>query len=387
MSSPSPSVCFVAPTTYPVLAGERRLKVAGGAEVQQALLATGLAARGHTVSMISLDYGQREGEVVRGVRLLKMHAPDAGVPVLRYLHPRLSSLWRAMRRADADLYYQRTSGALTGFVAAFALRHGRASVFAGAHDADFQPELSLIRYGRDRAVYRWGLRHVDRVIVQTQRQQALCRLHFGRESLRIDSCHAHEGRPAAHDGVVLWVATAKSHKRPHLFLELAAALPQYRFRLVGGPAEGREERHYFEELGRRAAQLPNVEQTGFVPVADVEQHFDGAAVFVNTSVGEGFPNTFLQAWSRGMPTVSFFDPQVECDGRPVGMVVPDLETMRAQVDRLMRDRAAWQAAGQHALRAFGQRYGLGRSIDAYERLIDELLARRSAERPRAHEPA
>ena len=62
-------------------------------------------------------------------------------------------------------------------------------------------------------------------------------------------------------------------------------------------------------------------------------HFDGAALFVNTSVGEGFPNTFLQAWSRGMPTVSFFDPQVEFDGQPVGIVAPDADAMRARTAR------------------------------------------------------
>lgn len=387
MARRRPSICFVAPAGYPVLSGDRRLRFAGGAEVQQSLVSTALAERGYRVSMISMDYGQREGEAIRGVRQLTMHAPDAGLPVLRYLHPRLTSLWRALGRADADVYYQRTSGALTGFVAAFARRHARASLFAGAHDADFEPRLPLIRYARDRAVYRWGVRHVDRVIVQTERQRELCRRTFGRDAVRIDSCYAHRGQRAAHDGVVLWVASAKRHKRPHLFLELAAGLPHYRFRLVGGPAEGADERAYFEALQRQAAGLANVEMSGFVPVGEVEAQFDGAALFVNTSIGEGFPNTFMQAWSRAMPTVSFFDPQVECEGAPVGVVAPDLDSMRAHIQALMSDRARWQASGARALHAFEQRYGVARAVDAYERVIESVLAQRSPSPLQAREPA
>ena len=387
MSERRPSICFVAPATYPVLAGDRRIAFAGGAEVQQTVIATALAARGYPVSMISMDYGQREGERIRGVELYTMHAPDAGVPVLRYLHPRLTSVWRAMQRADADVYYQRTSGALTGFVAAFARRHGRAAIFAGAHDADFQPDLAMIRYARDRAVYRWGLKRVHRVIAQTERQQQLARQHFGLDAERIDSAYAHQGAPAAHDGVVLWVATAKRHKQPHLFLELAAALPQRRFRLVGGPAGGADERAYYASLQRRAAELPNVEMTGFVPFADVEQHFDGAALFINTSIGEGFPNTFLQAWSRGIPTVSFFDPLVQLDGAPVAFVEPDLDSMRGRVAALLDDRAAWQQAGARARRAFEQRHSVARTIDAYERVIHDVLSRSARGAVRAHEPA
>ncbi|MGE5116999.1 MAG: glycosyltransferase family 4 protein [Betaproteobacteria bacterium] len=355
--------------------------------MQQSIIAPALAARGWRVSMISMDYGQREGDLVRGVRLHVMHAPDAGVPVLRYLHPRLTSLWAAMRRADADIYYQRTSGATTGFVAAFARRHGRASVFAGAHDADFDPRAPLIRWARDRAVYRWGLCHVDAIVVQTERQREALARHYGCEATRIESCYAHRGAPAAHSGVVLWVASAKRHKQPHLFLELAAPLPQRRFRLVGGPAAGAAERRYFDELQRRAAALTNVELTGFVPTADIERHFDGASLFVNTSLGEGFPNTFLQAWARGIPTVSFFDPQVELAGVPVGIVVSDLAAMRERVDALLADPARWHVAGERARRAFEQRHSVARSVGAYERLFERVLARRHEPAARAREIA
>jgi glycosyltransferase involved in cell wall biosynthesis len=371
-----PSICFVAPMAYPVLAQDRSVPFVGGAEVQQVAIATSLVRRGYPVSMICQDHGWPDGEPIRGVRVWRMCGPSDGLPVVRFVHPRLTSLWSAMRRADADVYYQRTSGATTGFVAAYARRHRRASIFAGAHDDDFEPGLPLIRYGRDKAIYRWGVRHATRIVVQTERQQRRCREVFGRDSTRIDSCYAHAGMPATHEGVVLWVATIKPMKRPDLFLDLAQALPHLRFRMVGGPDGSAQSRASFDALRARAATLPNVELTGFVPVADVEQHFDGASVFVNTSQGEGFPNTFLQAWSRAIPTVSFFDAGNAHDGRPAGIVAADMPAMVAAVQSLTADRHRWAAAGERVHHCFEQRHSADRIADAYEQLIAELLAPR-----------
>ncbi len=63
--------------------------------------------------MVMLDYGQPDATEVRGVTVYKMHKPDEGIPVLRFVHPRLTSLWRALKRVNADVYYQRTAAVHT----------------------------------------------------------------------------------------------------------------------------------------------------------------------------------------------------------------------------------------------------------------------------------
>jgi glycosyltransferase involved in cell wall biosynthesis len=363
-------ICFVSPNAYPVLAGARDIAFVGGAEVQQALIAAELARRGHDVSMISMDFGQTEGARVNGVRLLKMHAPDAGLPFLRFVHPRLTSLWKAMRRADADLYYQRCAGALTGFVARFAKVHGKRAVFAGASDLDFDATLPRFRFARERALYRYGIRHVDQVVVQSERQSQMCSRSFGCDSVRVNSCYEFKGRPGEFGGPIIWVGTVRSIKRPELFLDLAQRLPQFRFRLVGGAAEGDAP---YDALKRRALSLGNVEMTGFVPYADVETQFDGASLLVNTSVSEGFPNTFMQAWSRGMPTVSFFDPGASADGVEVGTVVSDLDAMERAVLAFKADPVLWHEHGARAAEHFRQNYTVVRTVDDYERLFQSIL--------------
>lgn len=363
-------ICFVAPAAYPVLAGARDIAFVGGAEVQQSFIAAELARRGHDVSMICMDHGQREGDRVNGVRLINMHAPAAGIPVVRFLHPRLTSLWGAMRRADAHIYYQRAAGPATGFVASFARLHGRHSVYAAAHDLDFDAAVPQVRYARDKLLFRYGMRHVDKVVVQSEHQVQACLRTFGRSATRVPSCYALNGAPARQDGPIIWVGTVKPIKRPELLLEVAQRLPQYRFRMIGGAAAGPV---HFDAIAQRARSIGNVEMVGFVPYADVDAQFDGASILLNTSDGEGFPNTFLQAWSRAMPTVSFFDAQARCDGESVGVTVADLEAMVDAVHALKSDPELWATRGKTAARQFRRHHTVGSVVDAYESIFQDLV--------------
>ena len=369
-ASRKPHVCFVAPTTWPVFAGARDIPVVGGAEVQQSMIAPGLVRRGWRVSMITLDYGQPDRSVVRGVTVHRLHKPGAGLPVVRFVHPRFTTLWRAMQSVDADVYYQRTAAVYTAWTALFCRVRGRRSVYAGASDVDFVPGEEDIRYARDRAIYRWGVRHVDEVIVQNEAQGAQLREHFGREGTLVPSCYVPpEGARSDRAGYVLWTASVRPSKRPEILIEIARRLPHCRFVMIGGPDPGRREQEYMRAITEAAASLPNLEMRGFVPFAAAERAFDGARVVLNTSVYEGFPNTFLQAWARGIPTVGLIDTGSRRDGEPVYDIANDAAEAAVKLDRLMRDDIAWAAASQRVAAHFRASHSIDAVLDAYERVL------------------
>ena len=238
MINPKPSLCFVALSAWPVLSGDRNIQSVGGAEVQQCFLARSFVKLGFEVTMICMDYGQDDGVLIDGIRVLKAHTPDGGLPILRFAYPRFTSVWLAMRRANADIYYQRAGGVLTGYAAAFCLLYDRKFVYAVAHDKDLDPGAPLIKEQRGKLLYAWGLRKAHLVIVQNPTQYESYTTLVRKKAILMKSCYELPVQASINKyGYVLWVSTLRKWKRPELFIELARQLPQYQFRMVGGNAE------------------------------------------------------------------------------------------------------------------------------------------------------
>jgi glycosyltransferase involved in cell wall biosynthesis len=369
-----PHVCLVGLGNLPVLAREYSDRPAGGEELQHALLARALVRRGWRVSMVVADYGQADGAVWNGIKTYKAYGPDEGVPVVRFLHPRWTKLHGALRRADADIYYTSCAGAHLAQVALFAHRHGRKVAFRVASDSDCDPRSLLVQYWRDRQLYRWGLARADLILVQTAPQQRALERNFGRSSRVLGPLVEPAGRRPAfadRDIDVLWVANLRALKRPEVILDAAMRLPAMTFHLIGARAP-REESVY-EDARARAASLPNVTFHGFIPQHRIGDFFERARVHVSTSQTDGFPNTFLQAWSRGTPVVTFLDPGGIVGRHGMGAAVGDPGELSAALSRLAREPAAWQAASTSSARYFDERLNESQTVSAYEEALSGLL--------------
>ena len=370
-------VCFVAPNLWLVFSGQTEIPFAGGAELQQAMLARLLAREGWRVSIITQDFGQPDGIEVDGVVVRKVFGAREGVPVLRFVHPRLTRMWRALHEVDADIYYYRSASMWVGVLAEYCRRNRKRLVYSGASDPDFAPDIGgQIRYARDRWLYRRGVARADALVAQNQAQVSAARANYGREAVYIPSCYTPPASGAASSAGgqgdrVLWVGTLRTTKRPELFLELARRLPQWRFAMIGAPAP--EAPDFFGRVAEQAKLAPNLEFTGFLPLPETEKWFDRARVLVSTSLYEGMPNTFLQAWARGVPTVATVDV-----GTPANLAVDGAEALAREVERLLRDRRAWQQASQRCRDHFACTHSPREVLARYLRLFDQLLARSGA---------
>jgi hypothetical protein len=166
---------------YPVVS-EGRVPFAGGVEVQLALLARGLVREGLDVTVVTGDFGQADGLVVDGVRLLKSFPPLGGLPALRFFHPRLTRGIAALRRADADVYLAQGASLWAGIARDTAAMMGRRFVWMLGHDFDSMAELPHVHGPRDRWWARRVIRLADAVVSQTERQRRAFLAAFGRDS-------------------------------------------------------------------------------------------------------------------------------------------------------------------------------------------------------------
>jgi glycosyltransferase involved in cell wall biosynthesis len=359
-------ICFVGLTNLPVLAPEFEQHGIGGAQLQQTLLAKALARRGFQVSMVVGDYGQQDGAVWSGVQTYKASGPVEGVPVLRFVHPRWTRLIAALRRAAADVYYVSPAGVQVGQVALWARRNGRRMVVRIASDADCDPARLEISFWRDRKLYEYGLRRADAILAQSVNQQELLRRNYGLDSSVASSLVdvADSTLPLGERDIsVLWVSNMLQLKRPEIFIELARRLHPLTASMVGGAAP--QAHDLFEQIRARAADVGNLTFHGQLPYRLTNRLFDRARLFVNTSEVEGFPNTFLQAWIRGVPVISFFDPDDIIRREGLGYAVASLDEMASAARRLATDSQAWMEMSARCTAYMARCHGEDRILEPY----------------------
>lgn len=365
-------ICMVSLDSYRLLSGEGDLNYIGGETVQHVLLARAWRDLGHDVSMIVFDDGQGARRVVDGITTIAAHKRHAGIPGLKFFHPRASGLFAALMSADAEIYYQSPAGAYTGITAWYCRMTGRQFIFRVASDTDCEKEHHRLRFWRDRRLYDFGLKRADLIAVQTQVQARMLEENHALESSVVNMLVEPPRRSSAaveKDIDVLWLSNLRALKRPELVLELARQMPEVRFTLAGGAFPYAAGKTYFEDVRAAASRLPNVSMPGAIRYGETGAWFDRARIFLNTSSIEGFPNTFLQAWIRGVPVVSFFDPDGLVRRMQLGAVATTIDDMRESIRGMLDVEVYRENLGRRA-RDFALREFTSAAASRYIELLE-----------------
>lgn len=377
-SSRKMSVCIVSHNAYGSITGGKTGH-AGGVEHQTSMTARWLAMRGHHVSLLTWNEGGPDKETIEGVRIIKMCRGDEGLKGVRFFHPRWTSLIRAMKKADAELYYHNCAEYITGQVALWCRLHGRRFIYSVASDADCERVSPDTRKFYVRQLYRYGLRRADRIIVQTKSQRQKLLHNFGVESAvlpmpcaGIPSQESQKLHPdETGKRMVLWVGRIDVEKRLELLLDVAEALPEVIFDVAGKPSDA--ENPYSVKVLARAKAIRNVHMYGMVPRDRMADLYRNASLLCCTSIYEGFPNTFLEAWSCGLPIVSTYDPDDLIKNKKLGIFTKDRAELISGVQLLLESSLKWKAMSENAIQYFNENHALEKAMQRFENLFLEML--------------
>jgi glycosyltransferase involved in cell wall biosynthesis len=291
------TVCFVAPKAYPLFNPDAKnvKNPFGGAEVDLYLLAVELAKdRDFDVSFITADYGQGQIEAIRNVRVIKSLDFDQN-PLAGAI-----KVWRAMRAADAQIYFHEAASIGTFLVALFSKLHGRVFIYRTAKQAECDGTYVKQHYFEGKA-FLWSLRNSTQLVVQNKTDKEQIELTAPLSPTVIQNAHYLPRLTEGQRNIILWVGRSAPIKRPTMFLDLAEQAPDEKFVMVCPRAMDDPD---YDQLLSRARTITNLEFIQQVPFHQISDFFQRAKVFVCTSEAEGFPNTYIEACKYGTPILT-----------------------------------------------------------------------------------
>lgn len=274
----------------------------GGAETQIYLLAQALAARGVRPCLIAYEMADAHlPPSIEGVGVVFRRRHNTHRRVFGRIGEVLF-IWHSLIRAPADTVVTRTAGPNIGIVAAFAKLTRRRFVYSSANVVDFNVQR-LESKRRNLALFNVGVRLADQVVVQTEEQVEMCRQRFSRSPVLIKSLAEPAQQRNAEPEAFLWIGRLVSYKQPLEYVELARAVPEARFWMVGVPAPSVGGERLVAEVRAAADGVPNLELLAPRARPRLMELIGRSVAVVNTADFEGMPNIFLEGWTRGVPSL------------------------------------------------------------------------------------
>lgn len=365
-------ICFVNHNIISLLRDGRSSQFMGGSELQQLLLGEQFVGNGYVVSFVTKNVEREDSKSLGPFHVYPTFNDKEGLPFIRFIYPRLYKIMMALIKADADIYYVRGAGFVIAAVVIVAKIKKKKVIFCGADDPDFDKSGVRLKHKRDRLLYFWGLKRCDLIVSQNKKQQKQLLVDFDRKSYVIHNGFSKSKNEFVPGETILWVANFRCPKRPGMVLELARKLPEQKFVMIGGSAgsDSAEQDLYFQLL-EESRSISNLELRGFQEIGEVEKCILNCRVLINTSLHEGFPNTFLHAWSVGVPVLSFCDPDDLIESHSLGLVATTLDDMAEKLKFICEGHL--NISPERIKKYFEKNLSIEKVSKVYMELFEDLL--------------
>lgn len=286
-------ICFFVPF-YPI--------IKGGAEYQAKIIASELKNMGHEIIFISGGTEKRTVKFIDDFKVFQL-SPLPTVFEKSLLYKKfMGEVTQILDKEKPTIIYQRILNTFTYRLSKYASKTKTPFIL---HIADnYSVEFSGKKGMYKKFIFKDILKRNPYLICQTEYQYKKIEELGFKPQLIIPNMHPSisETELKKDTNRIVWIGNARPVKQLEVFLNLACDLVEkdYTFNVIGKIPEN----NYGEMLLKKISNCKNVIYHGSKTNEYINDFLKVSGLLVNTSVSEGFSNTFIQSWMCGTPVLA-----------------------------------------------------------------------------------
>ncbi len=333
-------ICFILPSFYKTNRG--------GAEIQVGFIIDKLLTNS-SYKIFYICRFFRKSDLVNGVTVFQLKPFSLFRKYIVWFTDFFQVLYY-LKKIKPDMIYCRVGTAYVGIAAIYIKFMNKKTrlIFHIALQDDVE-KFKIKKYARilfdyiDKKFLEYGIRNANYIIGQAEYQNKLLKQNYKQEcSIIIPNFHPipkkKEKAKKEYPIKILWVSNFKLIKQPEIFISLAKQFkkkyPYVKFIMIGRAAKN----SWMDKIIADINALPNLTYLGELALSETNNLFSASHIFVNTSLVEGFPNTFIQAMMRKSVIVSLnVDPDDILKNNNIGFHSKSFENLIRDVELLIND--------------------------------------------------
>jgi len=344
----------------------------GGAEVQLFLLSKEFAKNDNFEANLIIGNYKRKASIeffekikIFGLRSLSKKLINHFISMIK--------LFFTLKQINPDFVIKRAASMVTGVCALYCRIFKKNFIYSIANETDVNGESEKNIFGK---IYKFGLDNATYLVAQNFNQiielEKFKKRKFYNIKVIKSGYEIKKEEPITQKEIILWVARAIEWKRPEMFFMLAKQFPNEKFIMICNEVNYKKD--YYKTIVRKASNLKNLTFIKFVPFHEIDDYFKQAKILINTSIYEGFPNTFIQAFRNGTPVISLnVNPDNIFSKNKIGYFCnDDFEKMKANLSLLLEKRDLYKTYSKNAYHFCRENHDIKKIGHQWIQLIDTL---------------
>ena len=284
-------------------------EITGGASVQWKSWIKGFRDNGHEFGLLTFEGAKENINKNLNFDIVECYNPNYGINKLRTFYYQIPRLYKAIKQYDPDYLIQTSASGYIWKLIIIAKFLRIPFIHRIASDVHVDENINiLVKNKKNIFLYRLAVKYSDFLSVQNIYQFNKLKEKYHKKNIFILhnpfelTTKEDDILPREKRNYIAWVGNFRWVKNLPALFNIARKLPEIKFKVAG--TEHKNLDPETRDAIYNLKQLSNVEFMGYLKRSDIMPFISKSIALLNTSFYEGFSNTFLEAWSLGVPVVT-----------------------------------------------------------------------------------